>query len=62
MAVIELASKRKVNIDRLKAFSLELPRNSHLREIILAEKNDMDVNEFLLKMDLWMKLFKIEFS
>ena len=57
-----LVLRRKVNIRGLKAFVLKLPKNSRLRDLILAEDDEIDVQEFLSKMDLWLKLLRMEFS
>ncbi|MBS7658123.1 MAG: hypothetical protein ABIM42_08505 [candidate division WOR-3 bacterium] len=47
----------------LKDFALNnLPKGSVLREVLLMEKDELEVNEFLIKMDVWLKLFKMEFS
>jgi hypothetical protein len=52
----------KVNIKSLQVFALNLLRNSRLRDLILAENDEIDVQEFLMKMNLWLKLFRMEFS
>jgi len=51
-----------VKIKRLRAFVFGLPRNSRLKEIILSEDDELEVQEFLVKMDVWLKLFRMEFS
>lgn len=61
-AQFEERRNRNVNIVILKQFILKaLPENSHLMEIILAERDELKVDEFLAKMDLWLKLFNAEF-
>ena len=61
MAINESVLKHKVNIKGVKAFALDLPKNSRLRDLILSENDEMDVQEFLSKMDLWLKLLRMEF-
>ena len=50
-----------INIRRLKDFVAEkLPTESSLRYVIIAERDDLRVDEFLLKLEVWMKLLRIE--
>ena len=51
-----MPSRRKVNIKRLKDFALTLPRDSILHDLLLQEKNELEVEEFIVKMDLWLEL------
>lgn len=49
--------KSRVNIKSLKLFAYEkLPEGSPLREVLLVENDEITVEEFLIKMDLWLKL------
>lgn len=58
-----LEPKAKVDVRRLKEFAFSnLPEGSKLRDLILGEKEELGVEEFLAKMDLWLKLLKIEIS
>jgi hypothetical protein len=51
----------KIKTRRIKEFVTDnLPEKSVLRDLLLEEKDEMDGIEFLAKMDLWMKLLKIE--
>lgn len=51
--------RAKVDIKALKAFALEkFPRDCALRDVLLAERDKLDVNEFLAKMDIWIKLLR----
>ena len=61
MAALALvAQTRKVNLGRLKGFALEsLPEHSILRALLLAEPDELEVAEFLAKMDVWLKLLKV---
>jgi hypothetical protein len=52
----------RVRIRRLKEFASErLPGGSTLRDLILAEEDELAPEEFLAKMDLWLKMFRREF-
>lgn len=58
--VVEMP-KNKIKIERLKQFVLEeLPTNSALRDILLAEKEELSKEEFLAKMDIWLNLIRKE--
>jgi len=51
--------RRVVNIQLLKVFALEkLPHTSPLRDLILSEKDELAVSEFLAKLEDWIKLIK----
>ena len=51
---------RKLNIRRLKAFAYKnLLGHPKLRSLLLQEKDEMSVEEFLAKMDLWLKLLDV---
>lgn len=50
----------KVSIRRLKEFVLnELARDNPLREIVLGESDLLDPAEFLVKIDVWLRLSKL---
>ncbi len=49
-----------VDIRPLKRFAFQLPASSPLRSIILSEKDSVTVDEFLVKMDTWLKLSHLE--
>jgi hypothetical protein len=52
---------RAVNINGLKLFAAEsLPGNSRLRDVLLSERDQLTANDFLAKMDVWMRLLNIE--
>jgi hypothetical protein len=52
-------SKTKINMRKLKEFAFsELPRSWILREIILSERDELDVFEFIVKVEIWLKLAK----
>jgi len=52
-----------VGIAGIKRFAeRNLPSDSILRHLLLEEKDRMDRSEFLAKMDLWLRLFRMEFS
>ena len=50
-----------INMGRLKTFALErLPPDSTLRDVLLAEREELTAEEFLAKLDVWLLLFKKE--
>jgi|TARA_B100000315_G_scaffold237350_1_gene254041 hypothetical protein len=52
---------RRVNLRELKEFVLtNLPKKSLLRDLILSEKEDVTANEFVVKLDMWLKLLRRE--
>ena len=58
-----MTSNRSIcNIRVLKNYAVDLPKDSRLRDLILAEDDELDAEEFLAKMDLWLKLLRMEFS
>ena len=53
----------KVKMGRLKDFAVDsLPEWSTLKKVLLSEKDEMDVKEFVAKMEIWLKLLRMEFS
>ncbi len=45
----------------LKSWVLKhLPFDSRLREVILLDKDSLTHSEFLVKLDVWLKLYNIE--
>ncbi|MEM2614459.1 MAG: hypothetical protein QXO15_09615 [Nitrososphaerota archaeon] len=63
MEISASKSSKRLSMKSLKDFALNnLPKGSVLREVLLMEKDELEVNEFLIKMDIWLKLFKMEFS
>lgn len=54
---------RRIDIRSLKEFARQhLPRDSALREIILSDRDVLDAEEFLVKVDVWLKLLRMESS
>lgn len=52
-------AERKVCIKPLKEFALEkLPQNSALREVLLSEKDDLTVDGYLAKLNIWLMLLR----
>jgi len=50
-------SNKSLNIKSLKRFAYEhLPTNSTLRDLILAEPDQISAQEFLIKMETWLRL------
>lgn len=50
-----------IDIGRLKGFAVErLPSGSRLRSVLLSERDQLTVNDFLAKMDVWVTLINLE--
>ena len=50
---------RRVSIVGLKQFAVtRLPKGSALRELLLSERDELAAEEFLAKMDVWLKLLR----
>lgn len=57
----EVGTKRKVNIVHLKQFATEeLPLGCALRQVLLVERDELLVEEFVMKMNLWFRLLSLE--
>lgn len=53
-------SKTKVNIQKLKKFaSTQFPKGWVLREILLAETEELEVFTFMARLSVWLKLSKL---
>ncbi len=58
---INRAHSKKLDIHGLKLWAKEnLPRTSQIRSILLLERDYLAVEEFIAKMDLWLKLIDLE--
>ena len=58
---INRAHSKKLDIHGLKFWAKEnLPRTSQIRSILLLERDYLAVEEFIAKMDLWLKLIDLE--
>jgi hypothetical protein len=57
-----LSSRRfKVDIRKLKAFAFsEIQQHWVLREVILAENDEVDIPTFLARLGIWLQLSKIK--
>jgi len=53
--------KKRVNISKLKNFAIsKLPFGSPLREVLVSEDRELDVNTFLARLPLYLKLNRLE--
>ena len=53
--------REHVDVHGMKLWAkANLPAISHLRGILLLEKDVLTVDEFLAKMDIWLKLIELE--
>ncbi len=60
---INRAHSKQLDIHGLKSWAEEnLPRISQIRSILLLERDSLTVEEFIAKMDIWLKLIDIESS
>ena len=58
---INRAHYKQLDIHGLKLWAKEnLPRTSQIRSILLLERDYLVVEEFIAKMDLWLKLIDLE--
>ena len=49
----------KIDISRIKQFAYnEIPRDYVLRDILLGERDEMDIVEFAIKIGIWLKLMR----
>jgi len=48
-----------IDITRLKEFALQLPADHPLHKVLLIEKDRLTGDEFLSRIDLWLKLSAI---
>jgi hypothetical protein len=54
-------SSKKINIQGLKHWAdSNLPRKSQIRKILQLEKDVMSQEDFLTKIDLWLKIFDMD--
>jgi hypothetical protein len=57
------APVKKVKIKPLKEFALHhLPASSHLRELILSEKDVLPAEEFIACVSVWLRLLDLELN
>ena len=58
---INRAPVKQLDIHGLKLWAkINLPRTSQIRSILLLERDYLAVEEFIAKMDLWLKLIDLE--
>ena len=51
--------RRTVDIKPLKVFALEkFPKDCAIRDVLLAEHDFLDAEEFAVKMETWLKLLR----
>ena len=53
--------KALINISKLKEFAYKrLPRSSQLRDLIISEKELLCIDEFLAKIEVWLKIARYD--
>lgn len=56
-----MSKARKVDIRRLREFAFtQLPKNSALRDILLAENREIDASTFLARVPIWLRLSRLK--
>jgi len=54
-------TEKMVNMRSLKSFALaEIPKGHPLREVLLAEKDEISVSLFLARLPIWMQLSRFK--
>ena len=52
-----------INITSLKSLvRSELPHGAPLREVVLAERDELTEDEYLLKTEIWLKLLRSDYG
>jgi hypothetical protein len=50
---------RKITIRSLKSFAADyMPQTCVVRDLLLTDDDELEVMEFLVKMDVWLRLLK----
>ena len=58
-----VSTGRPVNMERMKKWArVNLPVNSSLRQVLLLERDELGAEEFINKIDVWLKLLDLETS
>lgn len=53
------STQRRVCVKPLKRFALEkLPQDSPLREVLLCERDELEVSELLARLEIWLLLLR----
>jgi len=56
-----LQRKALIDISKLKKFAYKrLPRRSQLRDLIISEKELLCIDEFLAKIEVWLKIARYD--
>ena len=57
-ATTALSGKRRIDMRPLKIFTTEkLPKDSIVRELISGERDTLTAQEFVIKAEMWLRLF-----
>ena len=52
---------RSVKTEKLKKWAqASLPVDSNLRELLMLERDEIGAEEFIIKIDVWLKLLELE--
>jgi hypothetical protein len=55
-------SETKISVRRLRDFATQLPIDLPLRDILLAEEDEIPVSTFLARLPVWLQLSKFKRS
>lgn len=59
--ISNIPGANRLDIRRLKDFAMRnLPEDSKLRTLILSERDELSIEEFLVKMGVWLRLLTLE--
>lgn len=61
-AVRKMQNSKSVKLQRLKSFAEKLPEQSLLRNLILAEPDEIDALEYVGKVGTWLKILEMEIA
>ncbi len=54
---------KRIDLRKLKAYALDsLHLGSPLRDLLLAQRDELDACDFVAKVDDWLKLLRLEFQ
>lgn len=58
--LVGISVPRSINIRTLKMFALtQMPKDQPLRDILLAENEELDIYTFLARLPIWLQLSKL---
>ena len=52
--------KRTVDISPLKNYVYNFPKNSMLRMLVVSEADELEADEYMIKMGVWLRSLRLE--